>query len=773
LIATAFRTWEGDATPNVVEAHSLFSLHARLLAFQSNNRPFEATTGSGLGTQTRQPFHDTISKYIQCSARECCQLAVDESSRCGSVLCVAFQISQSATVLDRPCEFASSAHYVRCPLSSTSYSSLISHPHTTAFDKSSRNDDEYCAARSHCLLHRAKLQINGPHLLAQPHSSLIDVVIIMNTASLSPGVASHPHARHTRTSPASRSTTSRTPASVGQPLPPFRANNARSPNTYTPRSPSPNYFALSTRADECMSSGGGVHARTNWSPPTSNIRSAAAASPRVVPVDQNPEFESFRRQSERAGFNSGSLSSFSIGAPTPRASKKPAMSSVGLNSPSRPLSPLTKPTSTTTKNETNVPEAKQRSPKRLLSSPVPGLTDRPRRNSPAGFTEREAEAAPKALHLLLAEDRDARLSLPNTNDQNPALLINRADTLPTALNEQTVGAGGSEFMSPDQLVRLFETAKDDVLLLDLRVSTQYAKSRIEGALNLCIPTTLLKRPSYNTNKLAETFKLEEQRQKFERWRNCKHIIVYDASSSKVKDATPCVKMLEKFSNEGWTGASHIIRGGFAEFSRRFLKFVSHGSAVATGGSMFHSSGNPSLPPVIGGCPMPITANSANPFFSNIRQNMDLIGGVGQMSLQLPSSMTKQQEQDLPHWLKSAVDPQDDGKIASDKFLGIEKKEQKRMQEALSGTVVYGSPRYDMEDEKPVQLAGIEKGAKNRYNNIWPFEHSRVKLEGVPSDCCDYFNANFVRTEWSNKQYIATQGPIPATFNVSIPFLACI
>jgi hypothetical protein len=592
----------------------------------------------------------------------------------------------------------------------------------------------------------------------------------MTSASLTPGVASFPHT-HTRTTPAPRPTTSRTPASVGQALPSHRSNNARSPSLHhTPRSPSPNYFGLSIeRAEDCMSSGGGQHARTNWSPPTSNVRSTAAASPRVIPLDQNPEFEAFRRQSERAGFNSGSLSTFSMGAPAPRRTIKPAMASTSIASSPRTVSPLTKPTPSTSTStavapyDTKLAETKQRSPKRLLSSPAQGLTDRPRRNSPAGFTEREANNAPKAVHLL-ADDREMRLSLPHT-DRQPFVSNNRADTLPASLNEQASVEAGSTFVNPELVVRLLETAKDDVLLLDLRVSTQYSKSRIEDALNLCIPTTLLKRPSYNPSKLAETFKAEEQRRKFERWRNCKYIVVYDGNSSKIKDAAPCAKMLEKFANEGWTGASYILRGGFIDFSKKFPNLISHGSAAGLAGSVMFSSGsNLSLPPVIGGCPMPVTENAANPFFSNIRQNMDLIGGVGQMALQLPSSLTKQQEEDLPQWLRAAADPRDDGKMASDKFLEIEKKEQKRMQEALSETVVYGTPKGDG-DEKPVQLAGIEKGAKNRYNNIWPFEHSRVKVEGVPSGSCDYFNANHIFSEWSNKRYIATQGPIPATFTV--------
>ena len=64
----------------------------------------------------------------------------------------------------------------------------------------------------------------------------------------------------------------------------------------------------------------------------------------------------------------------------------------------------------------------------------------------------------------------------------------------------------------------------------------------------------------------------------------------------------------------------------------------------------------------------------------------------------------------------------------------------------------------------MKIAGLGMGNKNRYNNIWPFEHSRVKLEGVTRNDCDYFNANYVKASLSHKRYISTQAPIPATFN---------
>ncbi|XP_059191053.1 receptor-type tyrosine-protein phosphatase eta isoform X2 [Centropristis striata] len=53
--------------------------------------------------------------------------------------------------------------------------------------------------------------------------------------------------------------------------------------------------------------------------------------------------------------------------------------------------------------------------------------------------------------------------------------------------------------------------------------------------------------------------------------------------------------------------------------------------------------------------------------------------------------------------------------------------------------------------------------KNRYNNVLPYDASRVKLsiiQGSPYD--DYINANYMPGYNSRKEYIAAQGPLPAT-----------
>ncbi|KAG6919491.1 hypothetical protein DXG01_005750 [Tephrocybe rancida] len=72
-------------------------------------------------------------------------------------------------------------------------------------------------------------------------------------------------------------------------------------------------------------------------------------------------------------------------------------------------------------------------------------------------------------------------------------------------------------------------------------------------------------------------------------------------------------------------------------------------------------------------------------------------------------------------------------------------------------------------------AGVEKGAKNRYRHIWPFEHARVRLceagkknkdgreRKKSAEVDDYVNASYVQPLGTTRRYIATQGPLEATF----------
>uniref|UniRef100_A0A8C5X5E3 Receptor-type tyrosine-protein phosphatase eta n=1 Tax=Malurus cyaneus samueli TaxID=2593467 RepID=A0A8C5X5E3_9PASS len=56
----------------------------------------------------------------------------------------------------------------------------------------------------------------------------------------------------------------------------------------------------------------------------------------------------------------------------------------------------------------------------------------------------------------------------------------------------------------------------------------------------------------------------------------------------------------------------------------------------------------------------------------------------------------------------------------------------------------------------------ENRGKNRYNNVLPYDVSRVKLSSQSSGTGDYINANYMPGYNSKKAFIAAQGPLPNT-----------
>ncbi|TFK06043.1 protein slowmo-like protein 2 [Platysternon megacephalum] len=75
-----------------------------------------------------------------------------------------------------------------------------------------------------------------------------------------------------------------------------------------------------------------------------------------------------------------------------------------------------------------------------------------------------------------------------------------------------------------------------------------------------------------------------------------------------------------------------------------------------------------------------------------------------------------------------------------------------------------STKYRTEKIYPTVTGEKEENVKkNRYKDILPFDHSRVKLtlKTLPQDS-DYINANFIKGVHGPQAYVATQGPLANT-----------
>ncbi|KAK6225387.1 protein-tyrosine phosphatase [Colletotrichum tabaci] len=589
----------------------------------------------------------------------------------------------------------------------------------------------------------------------------------------SPGLRSshsHSHSQSKLAVPAAKSPKPSTPAasprmpySVGQSMPPQKLSPARHPES---RAASPNYFGLVVEqsADPRDSS---AMPRDNWSSPTSSVKSFGTALPKQVPIDANPDYEAFKRQADLNRGIGFSLSSshFPQAPPNPTTLRpRPPRwnthaSDTGSELPmtrvnkDRPMSRM-EVDHQSSHDSAYVSSDSKRNSQASIQPPAILNLNMPRFESP-----RQSDSPfDRRTTLSNVEDRHPRLSISQNKIDGPTPTDSRtnhprAETLPPTMES------GPSLITPSLLRDLIETddSAGDLLLLDLRVSQQYAQARIEGALNLCIPTTLLKRATFNLEKLQKTFQSPDMEERFSKWKSTKHLVVYDAYSAEKRDAVSCMNMVKKFTNEGYTGSMYILRGGFNAFADAYPELVDEGyGPVASGSSpaAANDESRPGIAPVIGGVMLPMAQNNANPFFSNIRQNMDLADGVGQLDVARPAGL---ESPTLPRWLRDASKPSDHGKQVSDKFLNIERAEQSRMKAAYS---MFGGGE---KDKSVPQLCGIEKGGKNRYKDILPFEHARVRLQSRSEGACDYVNASHVKASRSNKRYIATQGPLPATF----------
>ena len=493
-------------------------------------------------------------------------------------------------------------------------------------------------------------------------------------------------------------------------------------------------------------------------------------------IDSNTEHEAFKRQTSSShGFNGGH-GNFSYFTSTPG-------SVVKLHHPDgNPVRPESQGPSPSPKS---MPKLRHESPDKVevsggigihsayASSPELKLASDSLVDTTSFSDESPSNmVSPVRRHMPShIDDRDRRLSLsPTTTDDRSPYMMHQFRGQHNSEGSLTSARDvGPAMIAPAQLKDMIESVPcSEFILLDLRVFPQFSQSRIKGSLNLCIPTTLLKRPSFNVQKLHDTFTNDNEKARFAQWESSKYIIVYDAYTSERKDAVSAVNTLKKFSNEGWNGLGYILKGGFAQFAKIYPSLIDDRSSQELQSSKINLCLGTAMPrgaPVAGGCMMPTSKDAANPFFANIRQNQDLVDGVGQIGIKLPEDLGGEAPNILPKWLLEVVAPEDHGKKASEKFLRLELDEQSRMTKALTLGASFGIPTADCDD---VQIAGIEKGGKNRYNNIWPFEHARVRLKGRPDGACDYVNASHIKPSLSNKRYIASQGPLPATFEVSNP-----
>jgi rhodanese-related sulfurtransferase len=113
-------------------------------------------------------------------------------------------------------------------------------------------------------------------------------------------------------------------------------------------------------------------------------------------------------------------------------------------------------------------------------------------------------------------------------------------------------------ITPAELSILLKSRK--LLVIDIRSFSAYAKGRMQNAINVCIPTVLLKRSTLSLEDIAESIVSKGDRDRFAQWKDVDGIVIYDADSLRVNEAYPLATLAGKFTETGFSKASYGLIG---------------------------------------------------------------------------------------------------------------------------------------------------------------------------------------------------------------------
>lgn len=384
------------------------------------------------------------------------------------------------------------------------------------------------------------------------------------------------------------------------------------------------------------------------------------------------------------------------------------------------------------------------------------------------------------------------------------------------------------------------TKLPSLFIIDIRSFADFVKSNVSNSINVCPPLTLLRRSTFNWTKCVNSLPNYERlvilnylhhnnenlehNNTFDTQQMGLHglppIFVYDNNNNLANLYHMCKKLVD---HSCWNTESappiYLLDGAFSEFARTNKHLIITGKvelidlltldittvvdsllgksaediSIAPLDTNFKTRANgPRSISILGISSLALDAST--PSVSNfslpqnlpqkafkIRHNEEMFGFGDLPSIEpAAAKLTPAKFQKLPSWLKNSLSKPN---LISDDFHRLEVCEKLRLNNALSleSNREVLTPGGSME-VSPIINCGLDFGHKNRYKDIFLYDHSRVKLHESPLESygnCDYINASYMTSTpellnladnsqklkeqlVQNLKVIATQGPLQET-----------
>lgn len=111
-----------------------------------------------------------------------------------------------------------------------------------------------------------------------------------------------------------------------------------------------------------------------------------------------------------------------------------------------------------------------------------------------------------------------------------------------------------------QLLLAYKEKSQLILILDVRSFVQFSHSKIRHAINISIPNTILKRPTFTLDKVYEAIVLDEARERLKTWSQVETIVFYDQQSQLLQENSASAYLAGKLIRAGFKGQLNYLKG---------------------------------------------------------------------------------------------------------------------------------------------------------------------------------------------------------------------
>lgn len=464
-------------------------------------------------------------------------------------------------------------------------------------------------------------------------------------------------------------------------------------------------------------------------------------------------------------------------------------------------------------------------PKSSTSGPLTdhhGLTLRKQNTLPSILPQQEV-----SFHTIKSEQAKRSLYVPPAENMRSAILGLSPNIQYLSASDIAAMLSSNAIDSKTNLWSLF--------VMDIRSFADFAKGNVATSINVCPPLTLLRRSTFNLTKCVNSLPTYERliflnylhfntknlalNTEFKDSHGGLHgmppIFVYDNNNYSANVYHMCKKLVD---HSCWDAKSdppiYLLDGPFLDLSQKYSDLIYSGNSETIDVSTLEVSSLPEPITKPGGGEISIrpldtafrkverslsipsfSIDTSTPSVSNfslpqnlpqsafkIRHNEEVCGFNFPSNVDsLVSPLSSAELARLPKWLKDAVSSSDRIK---DGFNKLEVCEKMRLNNALS---LLSKPELvtpgGSKEVSPIINCGLDYGHKNRYKDIFLYDHSRVKLHAEGRDDeqldCDYINASYLdpsaeftdlmladlaaKTQlMRDLKVIATQGPLDET-----------